>query len=120
MAPPQKVCGSCCPRNCWPLYPTPSSVQPALPGIPEPRWLLRKLRQKPLGPGGQLCSDLEGGRLSGAENGAASVLMPFLRSSTSIMRYDFESKFCFSGVLGYPGLAKVGVLGSDDGLGFCW
>ena len=41
--------------------------------------------------------------------------MPFLRSSTSIMRYDFESESCFSGVLGYPGLAEVGVLGSDDG-----
>jgi hypothetical protein len=31
------------------------------------------------------------------------------------MRYDFESKSCFSGVLGYPGLAEVGVLDSDDG-----
>ncbi|EDL25362.1 mCG147904 [Mus musculus] len=41
--------------------------------------------------------------------------MPFLRSSTSIMRYDFESESCFSGVLGYPGLAEVGVLCSDDG-----
>jgi hypothetical protein len=30
------------------------------------------------------------------------------------MRYDFKSKFCFSGVLGYPGLVVVGVLGSDD------
>jgi hypothetical protein len=35
--------------------------------------------------------------------------------STSIMRYDFKSEFCFSGVLGYPGLAEVGELGSDDG-----
>ena len=41
--------------------------------------------------------------------------MPFLRSSTSIMRYDFESESCFSGVLGYPGLSELGVLGSDDG-----
>ena len=40
--------------------------------------------------------------------------MPFLKSSTSIMRYDFKSESCFSGVLGYPGLAVVGVLGSDD------
>jgi hypothetical protein len=31
------------------------------------------------------------------------------------MRYDFESEFCFSDVLGYSGLAEVGVLGSDDG-----
>jgi hypothetical protein len=30
------------------------------------------------------------------------------------MRYDFKSKSCFLGVLGYPGLAVVGVLGSDD------
>ena len=30
------------------------------------------------------------------------------------MRYDFESESCFSGVLVYPGLAVVGVLGSDD------
>ena len=30
------------------------------------------------------------------------------------MRYDFRSKSCFPGVLGYPGLAVVGVLGSDD------
>jgi hypothetical protein len=31
------------------------------------------------------------------------------------MRYDFKSESCFSGLLGYPGLAEVGVLGSDDG-----
>jgi hypothetical protein len=30
------------------------------------------------------------------------------------MRYDFKSESCFSGVLGYPGLAVVGTLGSDD------
>jgi hypothetical protein len=41
--------------------------------------------------------------------------MPFLKSSTTIMRYDFKSESCFSGVLGYPGLAEVGVLGSDNG-----
>jgi hypothetical protein len=28
-----------CPRNCWPLYSTPSPVQPALHGLPVPRWL---------------------------------------------------------------------------------
>jgi hypothetical protein len=39
--------------------------------------------------------------------------MPFLKSSTTIMRYDFKSSSCFSGVLGYPGLV-VGILGSDD------
>jgi hypothetical protein len=37
-----------------------------------------------------------------------------LKSSASIMRYDFKSESCFSSVLGYPGLAVVGVLGSDD------
>jgi hypothetical protein len=31
------------------------------------------------------------------------------------MRDDFESESCFLGVLGYPGLAEVGVLDSDDG-----
>ena len=30
------------------------------------------------------------------------------------MRYDFKSEACFLGVLGYPGLAVVGVLGPDD------
>jgi hypothetical protein len=25
-----------CPRNCWPLYSTPSPVQPVLRGVPEP------------------------------------------------------------------------------------
>ena len=34
------------------------------------------------------------------------------------MRYDFESESCFSGMLGYPGLAELGVLGSDDGKWF--
>ena len=29
------------------------------------------------------------------------------------MRYSFKSKSCFSGVLGYPGLAVVGVLSFD-------
>jgi hypothetical protein len=41
--------------------------------------------------------------------------MPFLRPPTSIMRYDFQLESCFSGVLGYPGLAEVRVLDSDDG-----
>jgi hypothetical protein len=30
------------------------------------------------------------------------------------MRCDFKSESCFSGVLGYPGLAVVEELGSDD------
>jgi hypothetical protein len=36
-------------------------------------------------------------------------------SSTSIMRYDTKSESCFLGLLGYLGLAEVGVLGSYDG-----
>ena len=40
--------------------------------------------------------------------------MSFLKSSIIIMRCDFKSESCFSGVLGYPGLAVVGELGSDD------
>jgi hypothetical protein len=36
-------------------------------------------------------------------------------SSTIIMRYAFKSGSRFSGVLGCPGLAEVGGLGSDDG-----
>jgi hypothetical protein len=31
------------------------------------------------------------------------------------MRYDFASESSFSAVLGYPKLADMGVLGSDDG-----
>jgi hypothetical protein len=30
------------------------------------------------------------------------------------MRYDFKSATCFSGVLGYPGLVVLGIVGSDD------
>jgi hypothetical protein len=36
------------------------------------------------------------------------------KSSTSIMKYDFKSKACFSGVLAYGGFSVVVVLGSDD------
>ena len=38
----------------------------------------------------------------------------FLKSSIIIMRCVFKSETCFCGVLGYPGLAVVGELGSDD------
>jgi hypothetical protein len=31
------------------------------------------------------------------------------------MRYHFKSESCSFGVLEYPGLTEVGVLGSDDG-----
>jgi hypothetical protein len=42
------------------------------------------------------------------------LFMPVLKSSITIMRSDFRSEFCFSGVMVYPGLAMVGELGSDD------
>jgi hypothetical protein len=38
------------------------------------------------------------------------LFMSFLKSSI-IMRSDFRSESCFSGVLGYPGLAMVGEIG---------
>lgn len=37
-----------------------------------------------------------------------------LKSSIIIMRCDFKSESCFSSVLGYPGLAVGGELGSDN------
>jgi hypothetical protein len=40
--------------------------------------------------------------------------MSFLMPSIIIMRGEFRSESCFSGVLGYPGLAMVGELRSDD------
>ena len=40
--------------------------------------------------------------------------MFFLKFPISIMKYDFKSESCFSGVLGYLGLTVVGALGSDD------
>ena len=40
----------------------------------------------------------------------------FLKSSIIIMKCDFKSEFCFSGMLGYQGLAVVGELGSDDAM----
>ena len=40
--------------------------------------------------------------------------MSFLKSSIIIMRSDFRSISCFSGVMVYPGLAMVQELGSED------
>jgi hypothetical protein len=45
----------------------------------------------------------------------SELLKSFLMSSTIIMRYAFKYRSSFSAVLGYSGLAEVGVLGSDDG-----
>jgi hypothetical protein len=42
------------------------------------------------------------------------LFMSFLKSSIIIMRCYFKSESCFSSVFGYPGLAVVGELGSDD------
>jgi hypothetical protein len=44
----------------------------------------------------------------------SDLLMPFLKSSTCIMRYDLNYKSCFSDELGYSGLTLVVILGSDD------
>jgi hypothetical protein len=40
--------------------------------------------------------------------------MFFLNSFVIIIRCDFKSESYFSSVLGYPGLAVAGELGSDD------
>ena len=40
--------------------------------------------------------------------------MSFLKSSIIIIRCDFKIESCFSSALGYPRLAVVGELGSDD------
>jgi hypothetical protein len=42
------------------------------------------------------------------------LFISFLKFSIIIMRCYFKSESWFSGVLGYPGLAVVGELGSDD------
>ena len=47
-------------------------------------------------------------------NSLRELFMSFLKSSTSIMRCDFKSSSCFFCVLGHPGLAVVGELGSED------
>ena len=55
-----------CPRNGWPLYSTPS------PGVPEPRRVPPGPEAQTSQAGGPLCTHQEGGRLPGAEDGAAS------------------------------------------------
>ena len=42
------------------------------------------------------------------------IFMSFLKSPIIIMRCDFKSESCFSGVLELPGFALVGELVSDD------
>jgi hypothetical protein len=44
----------------------------------------------------------------------SELLKSFLMSSTVIMRYAFKPGSSFLGVLVYPGLTEVGMLGSDD------
>ena len=72
MAPPQRLCGS---RPFQKLLASVFHTLTRRPPTAESRnqgGSRRSLRQKPLGPGGPLCSHQEGGRLSGAEDGAAS------------------------------------------------
>jgi hypothetical protein len=71
MALPQKSVSLACPRNGWPLYSTPSPVQPALRRVLEPR-LPPGPETKTSRAGGPLCTHQEGGRLPGAEDGSAS------------------------------------------------
>jgi hypothetical protein len=59
-------------RNGWPLYSTRSPVQPALLGVPEPRRLPPVPVTQTSQAGQTPCSHQEGGRLSGAKDGAAS------------------------------------------------
>jgi len=66
LSPVPEAAGLCVPH---------SHPQTACHGVPEPRWPPWKVRQKPLGQGTPLCSHQEGGRLSGAGNGAASDAM---------------------------------------------
>jgi hypothetical protein len=40
--------------------------------------------------------------------------MTFLKLSITSMKLEFRSESCFKGVFGYPGLAVVGELGSDN------
>ena len=42
--------------------------------------------------------------------------MSFLKSSSIMIKYDFETRSCFSGVFGYSMFVLVGELGSDDGM----
>jgi hypothetical protein len=66
MAPSQKLSGSRLSQKLLASVFHTLPVQPALPRVPEPRWLLWSLRQKPLGPDRPLCSHQECGQLSGA------------------------------------------------------
>ena len=72
MALPQKLCGSRLSQKLLASVFHTLTHAACPPQSPEPRWLLRSLRQKTLGPGRPLCSHQEGGRLSVAENGADS------------------------------------------------
>ena len=42
------------------------------------------------------------------------LFMSFLKFSIIVMRSDFRSKYCVSGVMVYQGLDMMGELGSDD------
>ena len=75
LSPGPEAAGLCVPH---------SHPQTARRGVPEPRWPPRNVRQKPLGPGGPLCSHQEGGRLSGAGNGTASEQNTVLKKNIRV------------------------------------
>ena len=75
-----------CPRNGWPLYSTQSPVQPALRGVLEPRRLLLPGPEAQTSrAGGSLCTHQEGGLLSGAEDGTASLGMFYVLGCLHIL-----------------------------------
>jgi hypothetical protein len=98
MALPQKLSGSCLTqKRLASVFHTVTHEacppQPALRGVPEPRRL-------PLGPEaqtsravGSLCTHQEGGRLSGAEDGAASEALSTIPSFISVLAITSN---CFS------------------------
>jgi hypothetical protein len=104
MASPQKLCVSCQEGGWLPgaedgaasealcLSPVPemaglSPVQPALRRVPEPR-LTQGPEAKTSRAGGPLCTHQEGGRLPGAEDGAASEALSPVIFFNSYTRKD--------------------------------
>ena len=84
LSPGPEAAGLCVPH---------SHPQIARRGVPEPRWPPQNVRQKPLGPGGPLCSHQEGGRLSLSQS---SYLFPEVLPSTFCLCYRPLAFFPFS------------------------
>jgi hypothetical protein len=80
-----------CPRNGWPLYSTPSTVQPALHRVPEPRRLPPGPEAQTSRAGGPLCTHQEGGQLSLFSLFSFPMFSPFLVSPLKIS-YTFPSR----------------------------